>query len=307
VSLLAAVAGILLSAAGHSPDEDEVLSLPRSLQEELATELPPVLLPDADPVFYPFRERVDVERSDARAPEGQAERETPHGSFSGFFDLHGSSRAWKETVWDQYLTQPPVLLPVALGIASVAVIPWDRRLERHWQGVIQGKQNLGNIGVYSLIGISALTGALFPGEGRNAWDESWTVAEAFLCSYLTTTVLKSTVHRLRPGHGTHSFPSGHSAMSFTAATLIENNLGPYAGIPAYGLAAFTGFERVESGRHYPSDVFAGAAIGALSAGIIDALHWGGPPGKGGIADRSFACSVEAQGLHGVEMQVAIRF
>jgi len=307
VSLLAAVSGILLSAEVFPRDADGIPSLPRSLREEVATEIPRRILPDAYSGFTPFREIVDVRRIDAPTFEGQAERETSHGSFSGFFDLHGSSRAWKETVWDQYLTQPPLLLPLALGIASVAVIPWDRRLERHWQGVIQGKQNLGNIGVYSLIGISALTGALFPGEGRNAWDESWTVAEAFLCSYLTTTVLKSTVHRLRPGHGTHSFPSGHSAMSFTAATLIENNLGPYAGIPAYGLAAFTGFERVESGRHYPSDVFAGAAIGALSAGIIDALHWGGPPGKGGIADRSFACSVEAQGLHGVEMQVAIRF
>src|SRR4029079_10094855 len=132
-------------------------------------------------------------------------------------------------------------------------------------------------------------------EGRNAWDESWTVAESFLCSCLTTTVLKSSVHRLRPGHGTHSFPSGHSAMAFTAATLIENNLGPYAGIPAYALAAFTGFERVESGRHYPSDVFAGAAIGALSAGIVDALHWGGEAGSGGIASRAFACAVHAQG------------
>jgi membrane-associated phospholipid phosphatase len=309
VSLLAAVAGMLLSAGVHHREADggEADAIPRNLREELAAAMPERVSQDVDPCFYPFREILGVERIDVGASGEEAERETPHGSFSGFFDLHGSSRAWKETVWDQYLTEPPILLPLALGIASVAVLPWDRRLERHWQGVIHGKQNLGNIGVYSLIGISALTGALFPGEGRNAWDESWTVAESFLCSYLTTTVLKSTVHRLRPGHGTHSFPSGHSAMAFSAATLIENNLGPYAGIPAYGLAAFTGFERVESGRHYPSDVFAGAAIGTLSAGIIDTLHWGGPPGKGGIADRTFACSVEAQGLHGFQMQVAIQF
>src|SRR6185295_9998115 len=121
--------------------------------------------------------------------------------------------------------------------------------------------------------------------------ETWTVAEAYVASYLTTTVLKSTVARLRPGHGTHSFPSGHSSMAFTGATLMESNLGPVGGIPAYGLAAFTAFERVESGRHYPSDVLAGAAIGTLSAGILDALHWGGS-GKGGIAGRPIACDVD---------------
>jgi membrane-associated phospholipid phosphatase len=189
----------------------------------------------------------------------------------------------------------------------VAVIPFDRKLEDHWQGVIKGRQNLGNIGVYSLIGISALTGLIFPGEGRNGWDESWTVAEAFLCSYVTTSVLKSSVHRLRPGHGTNSFPSGHSAMSFTAATLIERNLGPYAGIPAYLVAAFTAFERVESGRHFPSDIFAGAAIGTLSAGIIDALHWGRTPEGGGISTRSFAFGVDVQSLQSFEVQIAIRF
>ena len=284
MNLIAAFSAILLSA------QDGTADLPRSLLEDLPMRISPGLDPQ-----------------DAVRTPATPEQETPHGSFSGFFDLHGSSHAWKETVWEQYLTQPAVLLPVGLTIASLAVIPLDRRLERQWEGSIQGKQSLGNITVYSLIGISALTGVLFPGEGRNSWDEIWTVGESFLCSYLTTSVLKSSVARLRPGHGTHSFPSGHSAMAFTAATLIEKNLGPYAGIPAYAVAAFTAFDRVESGRHFPSDVLAGAAIGSLSAGIIDALHWGGEPGKGGIADRSFAFEVDVPDLHTFELQVAIRF
>jgi len=300
MSVLAAFVAILLSGGVGPGDqgEDEVAHLPRSLGEELP----------AGTWHLTFRESADPGRpQDVEARKASSEEETPHGSFSGFFDLHGSSRAWKETVWDQYLTQPAVLLPLSLAIATVAVLPFDRRLEQHWQGVIQGHQNLGNIGVYTLIGISALSGLLFPGEGRNGWDESWTVAESFLCSYLTTSVLKSSVHRLRPGHGTNSFPSGHSAMSFTAATLIERNLGPYAGIPAYALAAFTAFERVESGRHFPSDVLAGATIGTLSAGIIDALHWGRAPGEGGISTRSFACGVDLQGLHAFEVQIAFGF
>jgi len=234
------------------------------------------------------------------------EDEPAHGSFSGFFHLHGSSRAWKEGVWDGYLTTPAVLLPAGLTVAAVVVYHWDRRLEAHWQGLIGGNQEWSNIGVYTLIGSAVITGLLLPGEGRNGWDETWTVAEAFLASYLTTTVLKSSVSRLRPGHGTHSFPSGHSAMAFTGATLMESNLGPVGGLPAYGLAAFTAFERVESGRHYPSDVLAGAAIGTLSAGIIDALHWGGS-GNAGITTPPVACDVDVQGLRAFSLQVSIRF
>jgi len=203
-------------------------------------------------------------------------------------------------VWDQYLTQPAVILPISLAVAAVVVIPFDHRLADHWQGLLGGNQNLSNIGVYTLIGASALTGVLFPGDGRNSWDQGWTVAESFLASYATTSVLKASVSRLRPEHGTHSFPSGHSSMAFTGATLMDLNSGPFLGIPAYGLAAFTAFERVESGRHFPSDVLAGAAIGTLSAGIFDALHWGGKPGKGGIA-------LDVQDLHSVAIQVGFGF
>ncbi len=72
---------------------------------------------------------------------------------------------------------------------------------------------------------------------------------------------------------------GFTAGSRTA-TLIDRNSGLLYGLPAYGLAGFTAFERVEAGRHYASDVLAGAAIGALSAGIMDSLHWGAGPGRG---------------------------
>jgi hypothetical protein len=96
-------------------------------------------------------------------------------------------------------------------------------------------------------------------------------------------------------------------MGFTGATLLEQNSGPAFGLPAYGLAAFTAFERVEAGRHFPSDVLAGAAIGTLSAGIIDALHWGGGAGKGGIASHSVACDLDVNGLHSFALQVSIGF
>lgn len=64
------------------------------------------------------------------------------------------------------------------------------------------------------------------------------------------------------GHG--SFPSGHTIVAFSVATVIARRYGkthrwvPYA---AYGLAAAIGFSRVTTLAHFPSDVFFGAALG----------------------------------------------
>ena len=40
------------------------------------------------------------------------------------------------------------------------------------------------------------------------------------------------------------------------------------GIPAYALASFVAYSRVESREHYPHDVIAGAGIGILSSFIF---------------------------------------
>jgi membrane-associated phospholipid phosphatase len=197
-------------------------------------------------------------------------------------------------------------------VSAAAISHWDRTLEHHWYGALGARGHYSDWGQYTLIGAVVLIGTLFPGEGRNTWDESWTIGEAYATSSLTTFVLKSVVMRPRPGAGpeagvgTHSFPSGHSTAAFTAATLIECNSGPALGLPAYGLASFTAFERVEEGRHYPSDILAGAAIGTVSAGIIDALHWGSG-GEGGIARPQKKLALDMDGLRGFTLSLVLDF
>jgi undecaprenyl-diphosphatase len=58
-----------------------------------------------------------------------------------------------------------------------------------------------------------------------------------------------------------SFPSGHAAAAFafaTGATLEK----PALAAPLYAAAAAVAYSRVHAGVHYPSDVVAGAAVGA---------------------------------------------
>lgn len=82
---------------------------------------------------------------------------------------------------------------------------------------------------------------------------------------LTVEALKALVGEQRPdGSDDKSFPSGHTALAFAAATYLDVRYGQeYPGfVPvAYGLAALTGLARVKADKHYVQDVVAGAAIG----------------------------------------------
>ncbi len=64
-----------------------------------------------------------------------------------------------------------------------------------------------------------------------------------------------------------SFPSDHATAAFAIAValLLRHRK---AGILALGLAVLVSVGRVAVGTHYPTDVLAGAAIGALAALII---------------------------------------
>ena len=81
--------------------------------------------------------------------------------------------------------------------------------------------------------------------------------------------IKYSVRRMRPDGSTrNSFPSGHTSVSFASATVLHREFGWKAGLPAYAVATYIGWSRVEHKRHFASDVLFGAAIGLMSGRSI---------------------------------------
>jgi len=60
-----------------------------------------------------------------------------------------------------------------------------------------------------------------------------------------------------------SFPSGHAATTFAAATVLQQHLGYKAGVPTYLIASYVAASRLHDNRHFASDVVFGAATGIV--------------------------------------------
>lgn len=103
-------------------------------------------------------------------------------------------------------------------------------------------------------------------------------------SYLVQQVIKPVARRKRPFVGRDvvvvgirpedaSFPSGHTASSFAAATALST-FYPKARPLAFALATLVGISRVHLGHHFPSDVAIGSVIGVgtgtMAAGLMKA-------------------------------------
>ncbi len=91
-----------------------------------------------------------------------------------------------------------------------------------------------------------------------------------------TCLIKYTAGYDRPDHSNrNSFPSGHTAQAFAAATFLSEEYKdrlpwiPYAG---YGVASSVGILRMANNKHYLSDVLAGAGIGILSMKVSYWTH-----------------------------------
>lgn len=106
-------------------------------------------------------------------------------------------------------------------------------------------------------------------------------AVAIGLTVLLTTGLKYSFRRERPFQqypndivkrddaGGFSFPSGHTSVSFAAATALTLSTKKwYVAVPAYLYACFVGYSRMRLGVHFPSDVLGGAVVGIGSSLLV---------------------------------------
>ncbi len=104
--------------------------------------------------------------------------------------------------------------------------------------------------------------SLISDDNRGA-QKSWRYTEALATTFVAVNALKHVCKENRPdGSGTDSFPSGHAALAFTSAAVLDSSQ-PGRGWIGYLAAGFVSWERVEDRKHFWRDVIAGAVIGQV--------------------------------------------
>jgi len=98
----------------------------------------------------------------------------------------------------------------------------------------------------------------------------------FSTTFILTHTLKRVIRKKRPdpSEAYNAFPSGHTSVAFHSAAYLQKRYGWSYGIPAYLLAGFTAYSRVEGidRKHDFWDVLGGATLGGVSAYVFTKAH-----------------------------------
>ena len=144
-----------------------------------------------------------------------------------------------------------------------------------------GLDNLLIFAPYAELGLVALAGV----ESRNdRLNTLLVIGKSELFMLATVFAVKSLSHETRPdGSDNLSFPSGHTAQAFLAASIVHTEFrdkSQWYGIGAYTIATSVAALRMINTKHWQSDVVAGAGFGILSAHLGYLTHrnrWGRKP------------------------------
>ncbi len=119
----------------------------------------------------------------------------------------------------------------------------------------------------TMLGVSLLLMAY--GDDQNR-ETGRLLTSTFISTGVIVWGMKEIIGRKRPLDevvGNPAFPSGHTAYAFAGATLLGNRY-PKLRIPLYIGAGLVGLTRIYLGRHYASDVIAGAAVGTITGALV---------------------------------------
>jgi membrane-associated phospholipid phosphatase len=91
---------------------------------------------------------------------------------------------------------------------------------------------------------------------------------ALIASQGGTHAIKHIVNRRRPDGGRYSLPSAHTSAAFLGSAFVHRRWGLRYAWPLHLAAAFVGYSRVVTGKHWVTDVLAGAAMSLLAVWLL---------------------------------------
>lgn len=168
---------------------------------------------------------------------------------NGVDDWFGSSRSGRHRL-NRSVARAFGSLELSAGVAAGLVLAG---VALHDPGVVRiGTRTLENLAVAGLLSSAGkfTVGRARPGGGRESDD----------------------FRPFRTSSDWWSFPSGHATTAFVLAHVLSAELGPrwsWSPYALYSLAGWAALSRVLDGRHWPTDIVAGAALGVLADGLAD--------------------------------------
>ncbi len=109
-------------------------------------------------------------------------------------------------------------------------------------------------------------------KNKNHWFDQG--KNLFISNFIAlgiTELIKKSNQKLRPNGLPDSFPSGHTTIAFTNATVLYNEFrksAPTLAYSGYAFATAVGFFRMANNKHYLSDVLVGAGIGIAVTNLV---------------------------------------
>jgi membrane-associated phospholipid phosphatase len=114
-------------------------------------------------------------------------------------------------------------------------------------------------------------------EGTSPRTNKWShlgfdLMRAQIVAQSVVQATKFAVRRDRPTGVCCSFPSGHAAAAWAAASVIERHLGYRMALPTIAIASYVATSRLHENVHFLSDVLMGSAVGVAAGWTVVGRH-----------------------------------
>ncbi len=219
-----------------------------------------------------------------------AQDEDPTFKQNSFTWMHETTGMAKQTFSDKKNLE--LLGVTALGSAALILSNGDDEIRSTFDdinlpsGVGTAGNVLGGAGPF-LLDLGLYTHGKINDNERSV-EVSKVLSSALAIDLAVGGAMKLSIGRHRPDDGSsgefdpftfdnRSFPSGHTSLSFTTATVLAEMYDDkrWVGVSAYSTATFVGIARISDDSHWASDVLFGAVKGYVIGKSVSNLHKNG--------------------------------